>query len=210
MELVNRIVLIEHRIRNSEQPHIRGLGEGAIQILRLYVSFEAFPPRIDLSDSLLKLFFECTSIGHHFADRLHRRADFSINLRREFGQIPLRDFGHNVIKRRFETGCGGFSDCVGELWECMAKSNLSCRIRERITGSFRCQCTGIPMSVLIMLSKIKTKCLPRSTQPSVNLYDTVFPGLGVQCVLNIALPNYSEMSNNLESCRPKHMVLIVW
>lgn len=68
MDLVNSVLLVEHRIRNIEQTHIGRITETLIQILGSSICLKTLPPRVDLADSFLQTLFKGPANSHDFAD----------------------------------------------------------------------------------------------------------------------------------------------
>ena len=124
MNLVDRVTLVVHRIRDCKQPHIRRAAQDIIQILRLNVRLEALPPRVDLADGLLQRLLERAPDGHDLADGLHRGADVAVDLGGELRQVPLRDLGDDVVEGGLEAGGGGLSDGVRELGKGVPEGDL--------------------------------------------------------------------------------------
>lgn len=139
VDFVDGVALLVHSICNSEQAHIRGLGQGLVKVFRGNISLETLPTRVDLTDSLLQTFLKSATDGHDFTDRFHGRADFTVDMGGELGKIPLGNFGHDVIQRGFETCGGGFGDSVGEFRKGVTEGDLGSSISERVAGGFGCQ-----------------------------------------------------------------------
>ena len=51
---------------------------------------------------------------------------------------------------------------------------------------------------------------PRATETGVDFDDTVFPGCRIERVLDIALADDTKMTDDFQSGRPEHVVLVVW
>ena len=66
---------------------------------------------------------------------------------------------------------------------------------------------SLKMKATLGSTKRKTRT---NLAPSVDFNDAVFPRLGIQRILNITFPYHAEMSDNLESSTPKHVVLFIW
>ncbi len=142
MNLVDGVVLLVHSISNGEQPHIRRVAECIIQVGGFHNDFEALPARINLTDGLLQALLKCASDSHDFTDRLHRRAYFPVDLRRELGKIPFGDLRHDIIERRFEAGGRGLCYSIGELRKSVTKGNFGSSVRQRISGGLRSKGTN--------------------------------------------------------------------
>lgn len=135
VDLVDGIVEVEHGVGDGEETSVGGNGEGVVEILRLDVSLETGPSRIDLSNRLLKTLLESSSNRHHFSDTLHRRTNFTVDVL-ELGEIPLGNLGDDVIEGGFEASRGGLGDGVGEFGEGMAESDLGGGVGEGVSSCF--------------------------------------------------------------------------
>ena len=70
-------------------------------------------------------------------------------------------------------------------------------------------------SNLDRLSLEKTSHLHKSKDdniglPGVDFNDTIFFGIRVECVLDVAFTDNTQMSDDFESSTPKHMIFIIW
>lgn len=64
----------------------------------------------------------------------------------------------------------------------------------------------------VYVSSVQPKggiCVPRPTQPSIDLDNAVFPRRRIERVLNVTLADDSEMPNNFERSGSQHVVFIV-
>ena len=136
MEHVNRVLLVEHRVRDGEEPHVRGLAEGVVEVLGLNVCLKALPARVYLTNGLLQTLLERTTNSHDFTNGLHGGTDLPV-YRRELRQVPLGNLRNDVVQGRFKACRGGFRNRVRELRERVTESNLRSRICERITSCLR-------------------------------------------------------------------------
>lgn len=50
---------------------------------------------------------------------------------------------------------------------------------------------------------------PRTTQASVDLDNAILSGIGVESILDVTFADDTEMTDNFQSSRPKHVVFIV-
>jgi hypothetical protein len=108
----------------------------------------------------------------------------------ELAQIPPGNLGDNVVQTGLEVGSSSLGDGVGELGKRVSQSNLSRSVSERVTGGLGSQ-SG------------------RARQASVDLNDTVVESIGLQSVLNIALANDTQVTDDLDGSSTEHVVLLV-
>ena len=141
MDLVYIILLVEHGIRDGKETHVGWPGQRTVDILRFDVRLKAFPARVYLSDRLLQTLLERTTDGHNLTDRLHRRADLAVHLRRELREIPLRDLRDDVVERGFEAGRGRLRYGVGKFWEGMSEGDFRGGVSERVASCLGSECT---------------------------------------------------------------------
>ena len=125
VDLVNRVLLVEDCVRNSKQPHIRGLAEGVVEVLGLNVCLKALPARVYLTNGLLQTLLERTTNSHDFTDGLHARAEEAADAV-ELLEVPARDLDDTVVQARLEARAGDLRDRVLDLVQRDAEAEL-CR-----------------------------------------------------------------------------------
>ena len=108
----------------------------------------------------------------------------------ELAQIPTGHLGDDVIKRGLEVGSGRASDGVGKLRKSVTQTDLRGGVRKRVASSLGSK-SG------------------RTRQTSVDLNDTVVETIGLKSVLNVALSNDTQVTNDLDSGSAEHVVLLI-
>ena len=80
--------------------------------------------------------------GHHFADRFHLGGQTVVRTSK-FLEVEARNFGHNVVDRRFERGRSTpAGDVVHQLVEGVTHRQFRRHFSNREAGGFRCQRRG--------------------------------------------------------------------
>ena len=144
MELINRVALDIHGLRNSEEAHVRRVAQHILHLLDAHLrakDFEANPSRVNHANGLHQALLERATNSHNFTDTLHGGTDMTVDLAGELGQIPLRDLGDYIIKRGLEAGGGGLGYGIRKFREGVSESDLSSSVRKRVTSSFRSERT---------------------------------------------------------------------
>ena len=113
VNLVDRVAFVEHGLANSEPAAVGRVLEHVVDVLKV-ITLETSELGVNHADSLLERFFESATNGHDFTDRLHGRANVTVDVL-ELAQIPTGHLGNNVVKRGLEVGSSRASDGVGQL-----------------------------------------------------------------------------------------------
>src|SRR6266852_5591011 len=103
MNAIHCIALKVYCLCDSKCPHVSRLLQYTVKFLPLAKNFESNPLQV-----------------YSF----HRRANLTIELRRELGQVPFRDFSNDVIEGGFETRGRGLRDGIRKFWQSIAKREL--------------------------------------------------------------------------------------
>ena len=188
MDLVNRVVLVDHGLANSQPAAVGRVLELKVEILEL-VALEPDKAGVNLADSLLERLLKGTTDGHNLTNRLHGRANVALDVL-ELGQIPSGNLGDDVVKRRFEVGGGGLGDSVGELRKGVAETDLGGSVGQRVAGSLGGEGR-------------------RAGKTSVDLNDTVVKAIGLKGVLDVAFTNDAQVTDDLDGSGTEHVVLLV-
>jgi hypothetical protein len=133
VQAVDSVVEVEHGVSDSEQTTVVVSREGSLHILRLPVSLETVEVGVDLADGLLKGLFKSTANSHNLTDRLHGRADGSLDVL-ELCQIPLGDLGDDVVERRLEASGRGLGDSIRQLGQGVTERDLGGSVSKGVTG----------------------------------------------------------------------------
>src|ERR1700721_1494977 len=96
-----------------------GRDQALRQNLRLAFLGASFFAGGEGATSLLEIFFESAADGHHFAARLHLRAEGFVGSG-EFFELPLRNFYNYVVEGGLEAGRSLLRDVVGNFVERVA------------------------------------------------------------------------------------------
>ena len=91
--------------------------------------------RFERTQSFEQRFLERAADRHHFADRLHLRAEHVFRFAKLF-EVPLRNLGDDVIDRRLERRRSFARDVVGNLVERVTDGEFRGDLRDRKTGRF--------------------------------------------------------------------------
>lgn len=134
VDAVDRVVLVEHSVRNGEKSSIVVGGQGLVKIFRLPVGLEPGKSRVDLTNRLLEGLLKCSADSHDLSDRLHGGADVSLNVL-ELGEIPLGNLADDVVQRRLKARGSSLGDGVGKLREGVAECNLGGGVGKRVPSS---------------------------------------------------------------------------
>lgn len=146
VNLLYIVLVIVHRVCNREKPHVRGALQRSLQlgcILQLFQPtdhFEPSPSGINHANGFLQALFKRPADGHDFADTLHGATDFTVDFGTEFREIPLRDFGYDVVERWLEACSSSFCDGVGQLGKCMSQSNFGSCVGKGVPCRLGSQC----------------------------------------------------------------------
>mmetsp|Transcript_23845 Transcript_23845/g.35223 ORF Transcript_23845/g.35223 Transcript_23845/m.35223 type:complete len:228 (+) Transcript_23845:915-1598(+) len=159
------------------------------QIVDTDVRCKSTQGRIHHAQCFLEGFLQRASDTHDFTHRLHRTADRSRDAL-ELTHIPSRYLGDNVIQRRFETRLRFLRDLVHHLRHSESQTQLGGHKRQRIPGRFGSQRGG-------------------STQTRIDLNNGVLERRRMQRVLNVALPDDTQVTNDPNGRLPQHVVLLV-
>ena len=188
VDLVNGVVLVEHSLSNSQPAAIGGVAESLIEVIEL-ITLETKVFRVNLTDCLLQGLLPGTTNSHNLTNRLHGGANVAVDVL-ELAQIPAGNLSDNVVQTGLEVGGGGLGNGVGELGKSVSQTNLSRGVSKRVTGGLGSQSR-------------------RTRKTSVDLDDTVVKSIGLQSVLDIALANDAQVTDNLNSSSAEHVVLLI-
>jgi hypothetical protein len=108
----------------------------------------------------------------------------------ELAQIPTGDLGDNVVQTGLEVGSGSLGNGIGELGQSVSETDLSGGIGKRVSGSLGRQSR-------------------RARETSVHLNDTVVEAIGLERVLDIALANDTQVTDDLDGSGTEHVVLLI-
>jgi hypothetical protein len=185
---IDGVTLVEHSLANSQPTAVSRVRQDIIEVLEV-VTLQTKVLRVNLADSLLEGLLEGTANSHDLTDRLHGTADVAVNVL-ELAQIPTGDLGDNVIQRGLEVGSGSLGNGVWELRQSVSETNLSSGIGQRVAGSLGGQSR-------------------RTRETSIHLNDTVVKAIGLERVLDIALANDTQVTDDLNGSGTEHVVLLV-
>ena len=188
VDLVNGVVLVEHSLSNGQPAAIGGVAESLIEVIEL-VTLETKVLRVNLTDGLLQGLLPGTTNSHNLTNRLHGRANIAVDVL-ELAQIPAGNLGDNVVQTGLKVGGGGLGNGVGELGKSVSQTNLSRGVSKRVTGGLGSQSR-------------------RTRKTSVDLDDTVVKSIGLQSVLDIALANDAQVTDDLNGSSTEHVVLLI-
>src|SRR5262249_4533296 len=105
------------RLGYGEDAQRRSVRERVLQVLKLEgLRVEPPYPDVQHAQRLLDDPGEGAADGHYLADALHLGGDAHGGAA-ELGQVPARDFAHQVVERGLEEGGGAAGDSVGNLWQ---------------------------------------------------------------------------------------------
>ena len=130
---------------------------------------------------------ECPSDTHDLTDRLHRTAEGGVDPGELF-QVPSGNLDDNIVQAGFETGARLLGDRVLDLVEGNVKTQLGGDESQGVTGG---------------LGRERR----RSRETSVDFDDAVFLRVRVEGVLNVALSDDSQVSNNVDGGGTEHVVI---
>jgi hypothetical protein len=188
MNLLDRVVLVEHGLTNGEPSAVGGVLKLKVEILKL-VTLESDKSGVNLADSLLERLLKGSANSHNLTDRLHGTANVALDVL-ELGKIPSRNLSNNVVQRRLEVGGSGLGDRIRQLGEGVSETNLGGGVSQGVSGSLGGQ-SG------------------RSRKTGVDLNDSVVKTIGLESVLNVTLANDTKMSDNLDGSASEHVVLLI-
>jgi len=188
VDLVNRVAFVKHSLANGEPAAVSRVLEDVINVVKV-ITLKTGELGVNHADSLLERFFESTADSHDFTDGLHGRANVTVDVL-ELAQVPTGHLGDDVIKRGLEVGSGRASDGVGKLRKSVTQTDLRGGVRKRVASSLGSK-SG------------------RTRQTSVDLNDTVVETIGLKSVLNVALSNDTQVTNDLDSGSAEHVVLLI-
>ncbi len=126
---------------------------------------------------------------HDLAGRLHLRPQFPVGAD-EFVERPTREFQDHVVDGRFEAGFGLAGHGVLDLVEPIADGDLGRDLGDRIAGRLRGQGAG-------------------PADPGVDFDDDIVGALGVESELNVATAFDAKLADDVQRCRPQHLVFMV-
>mmetsp|Transcript_75052 Transcript_75052/g.200264 ORF Transcript_75052/g.200264 Transcript_75052/m.200264 type:complete len:250 (+) Transcript_75052:2635-3384(+) len=161
-------------------------------VLVLQVPSVGLKPKAGLihhAQSLLDHFLEFSPDRHHLSHRLHSRTHFTVH-RRKLLQIPSRNLHHAVVQARLETSSGGLRHLVPQRHQTVPQGQLRGHVGKRISGGFGSQGR-------------------RSRQPSVDLNDTKLVRFGINTVLDVALPDHTDVSNHINCALSQGEILSI-
>ena len=187
MNTVDRIALV-HSLRDSKDTFVGGGRKGRIQVIHMegFVLCEAMHTLTNHTQTFLDSVLESATDSHHFADRLHRRTEFTIYAT-ELGQVPTRNLADYIVECRFKESRGSLGNAVVEFEESVAHTEFGSHESQRIACRLRRQ-SG------------------RTTETGIDLDDTIVLTLGVESILHITLAHDTDMANNLDSQRTQFMI----
>lgn len=188
MDLLDRVVLVEHGLADGEPSAVSGVLKLKVEILKL-VALESDESGVDLADSLLERLLKGSADSHDLTDRLHGAANVALDVL-ELGKIPPRNLGHNVVQGGLKVGGSGLGDSVGQLGEGVSETNLGGGVSQGVSGSLGGQSR-------------------RSRKTGVDLDDSVVKTIRLEGVLDVTLANDTEMSDNLDGSASEHVVLLI-
>jgi hypothetical protein len=143
--------------------------------------------RVDGADGLLESLLEGLTDSHDFSDRLHRRRETARDTG-ELLQVPTRDLDDEVVEGRLEACRGVLGNRVLDLVEGDVETELRGGVGERVTGGLRGE-GG------------------RTGETGVDLDDAVLLRVGVERVLDVALSDDTEMTDDVDGGSTEHVVV---
>ena len=163
---------------NWEYTHICWVGKFLFYIVEMcmLISYKTMHTLTYHTKSLLYYLFEWTADRHNLAYRLHAWTNLSWYTCK-LGKVPTWNLTNQII----ELGslvCTVWCTHLTNLVKCISQSNLCCHKSQRITCCLWCKCRW-------------------TTQTSINLNYTIVICLGIECILDITLTYYTEMTYSL-------------
>mmetsp|Transcript_59704 Transcript_59704/g.176908 ORF Transcript_59704/g.176908 Transcript_59704/m.176908 type:complete len:576 (+) Transcript_59704:1946-3673(+) len=142
--------------------------------------------RIDHTARLLHHLLEGTSDRHDLADRKHRRSELVGDVLK-FLEIPSGHLEDAVVQRGFEARSGRLGDAILDADEILAQAQFGGDVREGVASSLGRQ-GG------------------RTGQTGIHLNDAILLTLGMQSVLNVALPHNAQVTHHLDGRLSEHEI----
>ena len=146
-------------------------------------------PLANHPESLLYGFLKAAPDGHDLAHALHAGADLAGHAV-ELGEVPARNLADNIVKGRLEEGRGLPCHGILQVKQPVSETELCGHESERIAGGLGCKGR-------------------RAAEPGIHLNHPVVHGIGIEGILDIALPDYADMAHYLYGQFPQIMVFLV-
>mmetsp|Transcript_4925 Transcript_4925/g.11053 ORF Transcript_4925/g.11053 Transcript_4925/m.11053 type:complete len:391 (+) Transcript_4925:2922-4094(+) len=192
MDFLDAQSLLVHGLGNSVDTTIGRDRQLLLQVFHRLESIMRLESRngwIHHTQGLLERFFHGTSNTHNFTNGLHCRTDFTADVL-EFGHIPTRDLGDDVIQTWLECSLGLLRDGIDDLSHRNTETQLRGDEGKRVSG-----CLGSQSR--------------RSGKTGVHLNNTVLERFGVKSVLDVTFSNNTKMADSSDSSVTEHVVFFV-
>ena len=137
MHLVERVALLDGVAEVAEAVGIgrdQALGDQIVVELRRRRGLAG----LEAADAFAERLLEGAADRHHFADRLHLRAEHRLGAG-ELLELPARDLDHDVVDGRLEAGGRHARDVVLDLVEAVADGQFRRDLGDREAGGLRGQ-----------------------------------------------------------------------
>ena len=125
-----------HRLVQVGQAALARARQVARQLVVRAAAGAAFPAvqaQFQRAQRLLERLAERAADGHHFAHRLHRRAQ-AVGRAGELLEGPARHLDHRVVQRRLEAGAAGAGDLVRQLGQRVAHGQQRRHLGDGVAG----------------------------------------------------------------------------
>ena len=130
------------RLHDGEDPFFGRFPEILFQILKMksvvFVGHQPAGADLQHAQGFLQCLLELAADRHHFAHRLHTRAEAARDPAKFF-QIPAGNLHHHVIQGRLEKGFGHPGDGIGQLVQSVSQGQLGGHEGQGIAGRLRGQ-----------------------------------------------------------------------
>lgn len=189
-DLVDGVAVV-HGVRNGEHALVGGGLELGVEVNRheSLSLVETKVARVDGTDGLLDSLLEGATNGHDLTNTLHGRAEKSGHTS-ELLQIPSGNLDNAVVERGFEASAGRLGHGVLDLVQGNVETKLGSDKGQGVTSSLGSESRG-------------------SGETGVDLDNAVLAALRVESILDVALSNNAEMSDNPDGSCTEHVVVLV-
>ncbi|KAI3479544.1 hypothetical protein L1887_58356 [Cichorium endivia] len=190
VDLVDRVAL-GHGVGDGEHALVRGVDELLVDLVvgDDVVRAETVVLVVDGSDGLLDRLLEGATDAHDLADTLHGRPELAADADK-LAQIPSGELGDDVVERRLEAGAGLARDAVADLVEGDVETELGSDEGKRVSGGLGGKRRG-------------------SRETGVDLDDAVLALVRVERILDVALTDDTEMTDDVDGGGSEHVVIVV-
>ena len=140
VDLVNSVTGT-HCLRDNEDTLVGRFAQGLVDVFdhQFLVFYETVHALTDHTQTFLNSFFESTSDGHDFTDRLHAGTQLTVYTM-ELAQVPAGDLTYAVVQCRFKESRSSLCYRVLQVKQSVTQTQLSSNECQRITGCLGSQC----------------------------------------------------------------------